>query len=195
MIPTSHTRRESMEDLDDGLVQEEHLPMRAELLPAAPDHTQLYRINEVNEKILKIIDYTDEHHEFSERSADFHILDVKLSLVLDILIEILTKQSHFPTKHWVKLSSHSIAWHSDEKPAWDPGSHIIVSVYLHHGVPRSLLLPGKMAETKLTEDGKHWETVVRFTGLTENVTSLIEKAIFRHHRRSIAFNRQAAKRG
>ena len=165
---------------------EEPLPLRwraAETAAATP-HWQLS-----NEETLRVILSLDEHHvEASDENPEFaqevQRLETKINLILELVSQVLARQLQLPEALPVRLSAHEIEWLTATAPV--PGSSVLLEIYVCTRYPRPLWLP---ATVQGVADGR-----VRavFGDLGETVQDLIEKLIFRHHRRQIAATRRGA---
>lgn len=176
----------------DGLAYEDWLPLAWHGLEASPEPAELIRLNENNESLLKIIGVLEEYRpelgeEHDALAHELARLDFKLSLVLDLVGQILRHHERMPEPCWVKMSASGLEWVIHETPALL--THGIVSLYLQPHYPRPLELPAKVVLTQPLPQGMRVR--VAFDGLSEFVEDALEKLIFRHHRRSIAHSRPA----
>jgi hypothetical protein len=103
--------------------------------------------------------------------------------VLDMVGQVLAHQMSLPPRTAVRLSATHLYWTSASPPA--AGSHGIAEVYLSPRYPRALRLSGTV---EAVEQG---HARIGLTALGEGVQELLEKLIFRHHRRQIAQARRA----
>ncbi|HWR88595.1 MAG TPA: PilZ domain-containing protein [Acidiferrobacterales bacterium] len=168
-----------------GLVLEDRLPLhwRVSETPGAASHLQLS-----NEETLRVILSLDEHHvEASDENPEFahevQRLETKINLILELVSQVLARQLQLPEALPVRLSAHEIEW--ETAGALPTGSSVLLEIYVCTRYPRPLFLPA---------------TVQGFTGgraravfgdLGDVVQDLIEKLIFRHHRRQIAATRRS----
>ncbi|HXP65589.1 MAG TPA: PilZ domain-containing protein, partial [Steroidobacteraceae bacterium] len=65
----------------------------------------------------------------------------------------------------------------------------VLSVYINSALPQPLKIPAVIAGQR-TVDGAR-ATQFRFVGLSDAVVDMLEKLIFRHHRRLVAGAKQA----
>ena len=178
--------------LADGLVFEDALPLCWEVVDDLPDAAHLARLNEADEALLRVISALEEYRpepgeEHAEVAQELARLDFKLSLVLDLVGQLLSRQLTLPESLPVRLGARGLEWPAADPPR--PGAHLIVSLYLHPGYPRPLELPGVVAGVDPLPVGGRVR--LAFRGLGEPVEDWLEKFIFRHHRRSIAHARAA----
>jgi hypothetical protein len=81
-----------------------------------------------------------------------------------------------------------LEWFADPIPA--VGSTGVLAVYVNPALPQPVKIPCTV-EGERTLDDSH-AAQMRFRGLSEAVVELLEKLIFRHHRRLVAGARLAA---
>ncbi len=175
----------SPESLGSGLVLEDRLPLHwrvAETPGGAPQQQQ------ANEEILRVILSLDEHHhveasdENPEYAHEIQRLESKINLILELVSQVLARQLQLPEALAVRLSAHEIEWQTAAAPAI--GSALLIEAYLCPRYPRPLMLPATVKESS----GARVRAV--FDDLGVPVQDLLEKLIFRHHRRLIAASRR-----
>jgi hypothetical protein len=177
---------QSPDSIGSTLVMEEPLPLRwrATETPVTAPHWQLS-----NEETLRVILSLDEHHvEASDENPEFtqevQRLETKINLILELVSQVLARQLQLPEALPVRLSAHEIEWQTSTAPA--PGGCVLLEIYVCTRYPRPLFLPA-------TVQGAAGERVrAVFGDLGEPVQDLLEKLIFRHHRRQIAATRRGA---
>lgn len=168
-----------------GLVLAEPLPLRwhvCESSCAAP-HLQLS-----NEEILRVILSLDEHHveandENPEMALELQRLESKINLVLELVSQVLVRQLQLPDAIPVRLAAHELEWETTTPPAI--GSWLQLELFVCTRYPRPLVLSARV------KDVAAGRVRAEFDGLGESVQDLLERLIFRHHRRSIAASRRA----
>ena len=170
--------------LDQSLAYEGEIALewRVRSEPAAAGH--LERLNAANERALRLLAVLEEHHsDTSEEQASGHDLarlEFKINLILELVGGWLAQQRHQPAPISARLSSRAVRWRSLDAPAPTVAGEVIL--YLHAALPYPLQLPaviysaGEMVEA-------------RFEGLSETLAELLEKTIFRRHRRQVALSR------
>ena len=168
-----------------GLVLEDRLPLRwrvAEAPSVAPP------LQLSNEETLRVILSLDEHHvEASDENPEFahevQRLETKINLILELVSQVLARQLQLPESLPVRLSAQEIEWETATAPA--VGSAVLIEAYVCPRYPRPLFLPATV------KDSSSGRVRAVFDELGAPVQDLLEKLIFRHHRRLIA----AARRG
>ncbi|NND69068.1 MAG: hypothetical protein HKN19_15870, partial [Halioglobus sp.] len=113
-------------------------------------------------------------------------LDRKINLVLDLVSQLVYQQLEIPQRCRVTISAKDLAWAEPEPPP--PGSVLFVRAYIQHGTPKPLCFYGDVTSTD--QDLRDGMCRVSYIGLSPAVESWLDKLIFRHHRREVAFKRQ-----
>lgn len=167
-----------------GLVLEDRLPLHWHIneSPDAASHLQLS-----NEETLRVILSLDEHHiEASDENPEFahevQRLETKINLILELVSQVLARQLQLPEALPVRLAAHEIEWETATAPA--VGSLLLIEAYVCPRYPRPLLLPATV------KDSTGGRVRAVFDDLGAPVQDLLEKLIFRHHRRLIAATRR-----
>jgi len=86
------------------------------------------------------------------------------------------------------MSSHAVEWFGEHAPPI--GDTGLLSIYINPALPQALRIPCVVAGQRIIEDSS--ATQLRFVGLSDAVVDMLEKLIFRHHRRLVAGARLAA---
>ncbi|MAT95194.1 MAG: hypothetical protein CME59_21695 [Halioglobus sp.] len=121
-------------------------------------------------------------------SAEIERLDRKINLVLDLVSQLVYKQLDIPDKCRVTISATDLVWQESNPPG--AGELLFVQAYIQHGTPKPLCFYGEVTTTEADREGGRCR--VRYVGLSPSVASWLEKLIFRHHRREVAFRRLQA---
>jgi hypothetical protein len=179
--------------LGDGLVYEELLPVAwtsAPLLEGLP----LARLNVDNQQLLAAeasLDDVRVNEALKDESPallnELQRLEFKINILLRLTAEIAVRGNALPPAERVKLTSHALEWYGERAPATE-GSGML-TLYVNPALPQGIKIPCK-AERRVMVD-KAPATQLRFVGLSEPVVHLLDKLIFRHHRRLIAGARHA----
>jgi hypothetical protein len=175
---------QSSESFGTRLVLEESLPLRWRVVetPATAARTLL-----ANEETLRVILSFDEHHvEASDENPEFvqdlQRLETKINLILELVSQVLARQLQLPEALPVRLSAHEIEWETSSAPA--VGSSVLLELYVCTRYPRPLFL------TATVQGFANGRVRAVFDDLGESVQDLLERLIFRHHRRQIAATRR-----
>jgi len=181
--------------LGDGLMFEDAMPLAWAPGPLG-DESSLARLNAENQQLLAADSTLDEvrvHDALKDESPalvhELQRLDYKLNILLRLTAELAMRQSGLPQARMVRFSSRGLEWVGDDAP--QPGSTGVLMLYVNPSLPQPLKLPA------MVSDASHNDVRaarLQFTGLSESVVELIEKMIFRHHRRRVAGARFAPNR-
>ncbi len=177
----------STSTLGRGVVYETRIPLTWKALKAMPDPSQLLSLNDHNETVLRTVlsleEIGTEHsEEGSGSSQELTRIEAKLNLTLNLVGQLLSAQSTIPPKVTATLSADSLEWSGGKLPS--EGQALLLEIYLHPSYPRPLRLVGMTSKGSAQEGAATCRVV--FEGLSEAVQDVLEKLIFRHHRRAIA---------
>ncbi|MDX1732799.1 MAG: PilZ domain-containing protein [Halioglobus sp.] len=156
----------------------------------SPDDEHLALVNQSNEAFLRAVAalaaFSGEHSEEEGAiSQEIERLDRKVNLVLDLVSQLVYKQLDLPDKTRVTISATDMLWREDNPPA--PGEKVFVQAYVQHGTPKPLCFYGEVTSTQQDRDAGCCR--VSYVGLSQSLQSWLDKLIFRHHRREVAFKR------
>jgi hypothetical protein len=173
--------------LGDGLIFENTIPFAWTSGPPA-DELNLARLNADNHQLLAADSTLDEvriHDALKDESPalvhELQRLDYKLNILLRLTAALAMRQDGLPEARLVRFSSSCLEWVGDDAP--EPGTTGVLMLYVNPSLPQPLRLPA------VVSDASHNDVRaarLQFTGLSEAVVELIEKMIFRHHRRLVA---------
>jgi Atypical PilZ domain, cyclic di-GMP receptor len=173
--------------LGDGLIYEDTLPIGWTPGALADDHYA--RLNADNQQLLTAYSTLDEvrvNDALKDESAamvhELQRLDYKLNILLRITADLAMRQHGLPTASLVRFSATGLEWGGDAAP--QVGEIGLVVLYVNAVLPQPLRFPATVIMGGTHKDLK--VTGLQFTGLSEAVVELIEKMIFRHHRRLVA---------
>lgn len=126
--------------------------------------------------------------EGSEETLRWQALEARVDLCLQMLAQLLARDSALPAEQEVQLSGTGAHWRSEQ--ANMVGEHGSLALYLSPQVPQALLLPARITACQQVEQG--WLTSVQFERLDPELQDWLDKTIFRHHRRQISQLRRHA---
>ena len=176
--------------LKDQLVYEQSLPLKWEAVDIEARSFSVVDINSSNENFLRMLlsldDTKKEYDDSSEHAQEFQRIDAKLNVLLDWLGKWVTETQGVPDEVEIKLSESGIALSLSTEV--DVGATLLFHVHLSRSYPQALYLPCKVLSVENTSDGS--AITAEFLGLTIDVCNLIEKFIFREHRRNIAAHKR-----
>ncbi|MFT6050629.1 MAG: hypothetical protein ACI9B9_000267 [Halioglobus sp.] len=155
-----------------------------------PSEAHLVLVNESNESFLRAVSAMgevamDNPDDDVGISQEVLRLDLKVNLLLDLVSQLIYKQLEIPAVSRVTVSSREIDWQSDKVP--QPGQVIFVEAYIQHGTPKPICFYGEVVSSQL--EYRSNAARVRYLGLADSVQSWLDKLIFRHHRRAVAYEK------
>jgi hypothetical protein len=176
---------------DTGPAYEDRLPLSWNVLDCEPDAVALSRLHENNEEILKVINALDEAQTELDESHDplaqqVLKLDFKVNLLLDLVGQLLSTSLSLPEPVLLHLSAEGVQWLDSKTPP--EKAQVNIELYLKPKFPRAVRLPAVVKSVTKVEGAYRMEVI--FQNMAEPVEDLLEKIIFRHHRRSIALSRR-----
>jgi hypothetical protein len=180
--------------LGDGLIFEESLPVT--WTPGAlADGLLLARLNTDNHQLLGAESSLDEvrvHEALKDESPallhELQRLEYKVNILLRLTAELAMRSSGLPIAERVRMSSRGLEWCGEHPAAADATG--LLSIYINSALPQPLKIPSVVAGVRVI-DGAH-ATQFRFVGMSDAVVDMLEKLIFRHHRRLIAGAKHAS---
>jgi Atypical PilZ domain, cyclic di-GMP receptor len=180
--------------LGDGLIFEEILPLSWSPGPLL-DGLALARMNADNHQLLVAEASLDEvrvHDALKDESTalvhELQRLEYKLNLLLRLVADLAVRNSALPTPQRFRVSSRGLEWFGERAPV--AGATGVVSAYINPALPQSFRVPCTVIGER-TVDGER-VAQLQFGGLSDTVVDLLEKLIFRHHRRLVAGSRLAS---
>jgi hypothetical protein len=181
--------------LGDGLIFEELLPL--DFTPGdLPAGMALIRMNADNQQLLGAeasLDDVRVHEALKDESPalvhELQRLEYKLNILLRLTAELAHRSSSLPPAQRARVSALGFEWFGERAPPG--GATGVVSAYINPALPQ----PFKVACTVIGERSEEGVRVAQlaFSGLSDTVVDLLEKLIFRHHRRLVAGSRQSPK--
>jgi hypothetical protein len=180
----------SHSSLGRGLVYEDRLPLRWRRVTVR-EHAHVEASNAGFLRVVQAleqppVELTDEHPDVAR---EFHRLESKIDLMLDLLGRLLVRQIDLPAPVPVRLTAERLGWQTTDQPP-EAGTGVEVELYLRPEYPHPLLLAGRVVE--VVPAGAAKQVVVEFDALGEAVHDWLEKTIFRHHRRLVHAQRHPA---
>ncbi|MEA3151463.1 MAG: hypothetical protein QOD56_2402 [Gammaproteobacteria bacterium] len=179
--------------LGDGLIFKDFLPL-AWTASALPQDVVLARLNADNQQLLGSEASLDEvrvHEALKDESPallhELQRLEFKLNVLLRLTSELAKRSHALPAPHHIKLSSTGLEWIGDDAPPL--GSTGMLDLYINTTLPQPLKLPATVIGNRAHPESGAAQ--IQFSGLNDHVVELIEKLIFRHHRRLVAGARSA----
>jgi hypothetical protein len=190
-------RQETMPEffLGQSLIFEDYLPLGWSAGPL-PQGVMLTRLNADNQQLLGAESSLDEvrvHEALKDESPallhELQRLEFKLNVLLRITSDLARRSSNLPEPHHIRLAASGMEWIGDDAP--QTGATGLVDLYINTTLPQPLKLPATVISNVAHADSGAAQ--MQFSGLSDQVVDLIEKLIFRHHRRLVAGARIAPK--
>jgi hypothetical protein len=180
--------------LGDGLIFEEALPAAWTPGPLT-EGLLLARLNADNHQLLGAESSLDEvrvHEALKDESPallhELQRLEYKVNILLRLTAELAMRSSGLPPPERVRLSSRALEWFAEKTPA--VGDTGLLALYINPALPQPLKIPCLAAGERIVDGVRAAQ--LRFVGLSDAVIDMLEKLIFRHHRRLVAGARLAA---
>jgi Atypical PilZ domain, cyclic di-GMP receptor len=180
--------------LGDGLIFEELLPLAWIAGPLAQG-SNLARLNADNHQLLGAESTLDEvrvSEALKEESPallhELQRLEYKLNILLRLTAELASRASSLPTPQRTRLGSRGLEWFGAAAP--EVGTTGLLHVYINPALPQPLKIPCVVAGERLQDAERVAQ--LRYRDLSDAVVEMLDKLIFRHHRRLIAGARVTA---
>lgn len=174
----------------EGLIYEDKLPLEVERLAQAPDHIEILHNRGYNEQLLRSIALreegvsSDQDNEMTELQQDVRQLEQKIDLVLSMLSDLVKQHVTLPDAAHVKLNAHFIQFRENHQAnTYLSGDILNLKLYLSPVIPKPLVLTTQIIDQNSADN---WISG-RFLGQSSITTALLDKLVFRNHRREIAF--------
>ena len=175
--------------LGDALAYEDCLPLSWRLSGTEPSPAYFSGLNDKNEEIIKSILILEKHHyesadEDTDRNAiDLARIDFKVNLLLDLMVQVYSKELDIPPETDVSLRSSQLQWCSDQ--VHQQGEYLFVDLYLSRRYPRPLTLYGRVYGVEVQEQNGY-RINLDLDQVSPSVQDLLERFIFLKHRRMVA---------
>jgi hypothetical protein len=180
-----------------GLIFEDLLPF-VWVAGELPHGLALGRLNADNHQLLGAEASLDEvrvHEALKDESPallhELQRLEFKLNVLLRLTSELAKRNSDMPPARPIKLWATGLELTGEDAPP--EGATGVLDLYINSTLPQPLKLPATVvAMTPAgSGDSEMPASQLAFTGLSDAVVDLIEKLIFRRHRRLVAGSRLA----
>jgi len=180
--------------LGDGLIYEELLPLAWTPGPLA-DGLALARLNADNHQLLGAESSLDEvrvHEALKDESPallqELQRLEYKVNILLRLTAELALRNSGLPTAARVRLTSRALEWFGAHTLV--VGATGLLAIYINPALPQPVKIPCVVAAERSVDETRVAQ--LQFVGLSDAVVQMLDKLIFRHHRRLVAGARLAA---
>ena len=177
------------EDFFDRLIYEDRVPLAVELLDAPMADVDILHDTKANEKLLRSMsvheenDLVDPDNEMSDLQNEVRLLNHKVNLLMAILSDLVKQQLKLPETTHIKFNTRGIRFCVDPTDKLFPvGKMVRLGMYLSPDIPKPLMFSAEIVEYDNADD---WVSA-RFFGQSNASKALLDKIIFRHHRRQVA---------
>ncbi len=173
--------------LYDELAYEEVLPVAWNPLTGPISAAVAASFTERNVRLLQALAAIEDHgiaDKPDESAPDLARLDFKINLLLDLVGQLVVANRPRPAPTPIRFNAQGAVWHC---PAPAPAVAVpgVAEIHLRDFLAEPLRLVGTL--TNVSPDG---EVTARFSPVGEPLADLLERLIFRHHRRQVAGSRQ-----
>lgn len=176
-----------------GVVYEDRLPLAVTVLTGPWEPSQRLRLEQGNTDLLRTLvaleEVSSESGGEEDKDPDLQRVEFKVNLVLDMVARIYAEHLAIPPLAPVRLSGEFLEWH--DPPSAPAGTWLQVQLYISQRFPQPLNLLG-IADTAPADS--HYSCRMRLDGLSQPLQDALERFIFRHHRRLVAYQRRAGGR-
>ncbi|MCF6323190.1 MAG: PilZ domain-containing protein [Gammaproteobacteria bacterium] len=189
------------EQLGEGVIYKDIVPLRWRDIERDELEFSYLSLQDANEEVLRFITTLDEFHvdnqeePGSSNGSDLSRIEFKLNLLLDMVTQLVERETALPEAVPITLGSGGVEWLSVIAPR--PDALLKLSLYLHHKYPRPFVVIGKVLSVDPVEGRAEITSKYRirlsYKTMSAPVQSGLEKLIFRQHRRCIAQSRRASK--
>jgi len=180
--------------LGDGLIFEELLPLAFSPGPLI-EGLALARMNADNHQLLGAeasLDDVRVHEALKDESPalvhELQRLEFKLNILLRLTAEMAVRNNSLPPPQRCRLSSRGLEWFGETAPA--VGITGVLSAYINPALPQPFWVSCTVIADGTADGGR--VARLKFEGLSDTAVDLLEKLIFRHHRRLVAGARLAS---
>jgi hypothetical protein len=184
----SSSSQDNDHPLQNILVLNLELPLQWRALDAVPPVAELAQMNKANEKLLEVVLNADDNPLESEPQDNREIrqelrrIDAKINLLMEWMGTLFLKQHGVTERFPLDFSARGMAF---SVPVQLNVSQMLqMDLYLEPMFPQPLKLIG--SALKVEQQGDQWLVLAEFVELTDHVQALLEKYVFRIHRRLIA---------
>ncbi|HEV2702485.1 MAG TPA: PilZ domain-containing protein [Steroidobacteraceae bacterium] len=169
------------------LAYEEVLPVGWAPLEGSMDAAVAASVTERNVRLLQALAAIEDHgvsEKPDESAPDLTRLDFKINLLLDLVGQLVVANRPRPAAVAIRFNSQGALWHATG-PLPQAGSQGVAEIHLRDFLAEPLRLVGTLTQVSAAGD-----VTVRFAPVGEPLADLLERLIFRHHRRQVAGIRQ-----
>ena len=188
----------SPDPFSEGLSFEDHLPCEIESRLELPSLAERVRLNDRNFSLLKshaLEDYQrrDIDYELEGIASEIERIDQKMNLMTELLCDLLSAEAQIPVPRALAISMAGLQLRPAAGEVYDEGDWVILNLFLIQGVPRPLQLLARVVPMQgnalAAAETAASPLTFSFVDLSDGVSSLLGRLVFRHHRREVALKR------
>jgi len=176
-----------------GVVYEDRLPLAVTVLSGPWEPSQRLRLEQGNVDLLRTLVALEEVSSDSggeeEKDPDLQRVEFKVNLVLDMVARLYMEHLAIPPLAPVRLSGEFLEWL--DSPCAPAGTWLQVQLYISQRFPQPLILLGTAAAVPADSP---YPCRIRLEGVSQPLQDALERFIFRHHRRLVAYQRRGTGR-
>jgi len=183
-----------MTDNDLGLSYEDLVPFSWHEVSADMPIPELLHAHESNEELLRSVSVLEEYAQDSsdDNSVMNHEIvriECKVDMLMDMVASLLHEHIDIPDSTPIRLGGNGVQWVSETVPA--VGTHVQISFYLNRKFPKPVVLFGQVVQSNDNDNEDEYNVTAIFEHMVDVVQSLLDKQVFRQHRRAVALERHA----
>ena len=177
----------------EGISYRDKLPIDWVVVAGLPSAGEQHRLDRANEALLQQLLLKDElhlqeHEDVDEGGYREHLLrlEAKLDLLVGLVTEMVAVNGNLPSRHDLVLGTHGLC-------VFQPGEHpsslkegvlLRIRLYLDTHFPHPLELFATLVNTQMDSFS------VELCPVEAHLQDLLDKFVFRQHRRDIAFRKR-----
>jgi len=180
--------------LGNALIYEDYVPLFAVALSGgdAPALVANHQLELQNLNTLRMLWYMQESfHELPEHYHEllpvFQRLDNKIDMLMQMVGQVVSQSVQLPRSTRIRLCSTKMSWLSPSQV--ELSTKWKIECYLLASIPIPLTIVGNVLAVR--PEGEHFWIDVELEPLGEQLSDLLDKIIFRAHRRAVAKQRHA----
>jgi hypothetical protein len=186
--------REPQHTLLENISFTDNLPIKWSVLAQLPSDGEMQRHYRDDEELLQnvllsadVLSQDGDEEESDSAQEHFKRLEARLDLLLSLVTEMMSRNGNLPPAQAVTISGQGLCVQSGE--AADNGinqqSLLKIELYLDPQFPRPLTLYAQPVDVQAHE------FTVKFSPMESQLQDLLDKYVFRQHRRAIALARRS----
>lgn len=181
--------------LAEGLSYSDCLPFSITQRADPPPLAERVRMNDRNFSLLKTHALEDFQRreidsDFEGIASEIERIDQKMNLITELLCDLLASEAKIPPAMPLLLSAAGAQFVPQQSISLKRNDWAIFELYLIDDVPRPLKLMVRVVSD--AHDTPTGALTLSFADLSDGVQSMLDRLVFRHHRREIALARQSA---